>query len=363
MKYGRHQIDKAGDILISSKNTEEVSTAIEKINDWRTLHLPALDALQNTIISLLENEKIKIDFSSRRLKRLNSILYKLDLNPKMRLGGMQDIGGLRIVVPDIKTHNQALSVLRDTIPSGFELVKIMNYIETEEVATMRHSKETFIGPKPTSGYRSVHIIYKYVSNNKDTHGVKIELQLRTKLQHNWAMAVETAGLITKTALKSSQGADEWLDFFKVVSSLFAIKEKMPILSEHIDDGYGMKELMKLLYNLNKDYNLADTLKALDVSNIHARNENYKDGYYILNINFLQRIVNVEVYPKEKKDDATIKYAELEASAQDNVNAVVFVSVPKMRELQEAYPSYFLDTKQFLLVLDTMINNCKKQNWT
>ena len=37
MKYGRHQIDKAGDILISSKNTEEVSTAIEKINDWRTL--------------------------------------------------------------------------------------------------------------------------------------------------------------------------------------------------------------------------------------------------------------------------------------------------------------------------------------
>lgn len=26
MKYGRHQIDKAGDILISSKNTEEVST-------------------------------------------------------------------------------------------------------------------------------------------------------------------------------------------------------------------------------------------------------------------------------------------------------------------------------------------------
>ena len=26
MKYGSHQIDKAGDILISSKNTEEVST-------------------------------------------------------------------------------------------------------------------------------------------------------------------------------------------------------------------------------------------------------------------------------------------------------------------------------------------------
>lgn len=361
MKYGRHQIDKAGDILISSKNTEEVSTAIEKINDWRTLHLPALDALQNTVIPLLEKKGIKIVLQSRRLKRLTSIQYKLDLNPDMKLGGMQDIGGLRIVVPDVDNLLQALDVLRNTTLEGFELVKIMNYIEKKE---SQYPKiiEKFLGPKE-SGYRSIHIIYRFLSENKDTDGMKVELQLRTKLQHNWAMAVETAGLITKTPLKSSQGADEWLDFFKVVSSLFAIKEKMPILSEHIDNGYGMKELMKLLYNLNKDYNLADTLKALDVSNIHARNENYKDGYYILNINFLQRIVNVEVYPKEKKDDATIKYAELEAFAQDNVNAVVFVSVPKMRELQEAYPSYFLDTKQFLLVLDTMINNCKKRNWT
>lgn len=361
MKYGRHQIDKAGDILISSKNTEEVSTAIEKINDWRTLHLPALDALQNTVVPLLEKKGIKIVLQSRRLKRLTSIQYKLDLNPDMKLGGMQDIGGLRIVVPDVDNLLQALDVLRNTTLEGFELVKIMNYIEKKENHYPRII-EKFLGPKE-SGYRSIHIIYRFLSENKDTDGMKVELQLRTKLQHNWAMAVETAGLITKTPLKSSQGADEWLDFFKVVSSLFAIKEKMPILSEHIDDGYGMKELMKLFYNLNKDYNLADTLKALDISNIHARNENYKDGYYILNINFIQRIVNVEVYPKEKEDDATIRYAELEASAQDNVNAVVFVSVPKMRELQKAYPSYFLDTKQFLLVLDTMINNCKKRNWT
>lgn len=361
MKYGRHQIDKAGDILISSKNTEEVSTAIEKINDWRTLHLPALDALQNTVIPLLEKKGIKIVLQSRRLKRLTSIQYKLDLNPDMKLGGMQDIGGLRIVVPDVDNLLQALDVLRNTTLEGFELVKIMNYIEKKESQYPRII-EKFLGPKE-SGYRSIHIIYRFLSENKDTDGMKVELQLRTKLQHNWAMAVETAGLITKTPLKSSQGADEWLDFFKVVSSLFAIKEKMPILSEHIDDGYGMKELMKLFYNLNKDYNLADTLKALDISNIHARNENYKDGYYILNINFIQRIVNVEVYPKEKEDDATIRYAELEASAQDNVNAVVLVSVPKMKELQDAYPSYFLDTKNFLSVLDTMINNCKKMNWT
>ena len=325
MKYGRHQIDKAGEIIISSKNQNEVSNAIEIVNEWRTLHLPVLDALQNTITLLLEKDNIKIDFLSRRLKRLTSILYKLDLNPRMKLGGMQDIGGLRIVVSDVRTLTQTLTVLRNTIPPEFEIVKIMNYIETEESLLVRPTKEQFIGPK-VSGYRGVHIIYKYVSKDKDTHGMKVELQLRTKLQHNWAMAVETAGLITKTPLKSSQGADEWLEFFKVVSSLFAIKERLPILSEHSDNGYNMRELMKFFYKLNRDYNLTDTLKALEVSHIHAHKENYKNGYYILNINFAQRSVNVEVYPKEREDYATIRYAELETLAQDSVNAVVFFFV-------------------------------------
>ena len=208
MKYGRHQIDKAGETILSSKNQDEVSNAIEKVNDWRTLHLPALDALQNTLIPLLKKKKVSIDFTSRRLKRLTSILYKLDINPEMKLGGMQDIGGLRIVVPTVDALNRALDVLKENVPDGFELVKVMNYIEI---------------PK-TSGYRSIHFIYKFDSNNSDTNGMKVELQIRTKLQHSWAMAVETAGLITSTPLKSSQGSDEWLKFFKVVSSLFAIKE-------------------------------------------------------------------------------------------------------------------------------------------
>lgn len=168
MKYGRHQIDKAGEIILTSKNQDEVSNAIDKVNDWRTLHLPALDALQNTLIPLLKKKKVSIDFTSRRLKRLTSILYKLDINPEMKLGGMQDIGGLRIVVPTVDALNKALDVLKENVPDSFELVKVMNYIEI---------------PK-TSGYRSIHFIYKFDSNNSDTNGMKVELQIRTKLQHS-----------------------------------------------------------------------------------------------------------------------------------------------------------------------------------
>lgn len=346
MKYGRHQIDKAGETILSSKKQNEVLDAIEKVNDWRTSHLPVLDSLQNTLIPLLKKHKISIDFTSRRLKRLSSILYKLDINPDMRLGGMQDIGGMRVVVPTVDVLHKALDVLKVIVPEKFQLVKIMNYVDA---------------PK-TSGYRSIHFIYKHVSDNNDISGLKVELQIRTKLQHSWAMAVETAGLITRTPLKSSQGADEWLSFFKVVSSLFAIKERTPILTEHINNGYDMKGLMKILYNMNRAHNYGDTLKALRVSNIQAQKENYKNGYYVMNIYFKQQMVNVTSFPKENEEGATMLYSELEKQAKDNVNAVVLVSVPKMKELQEAYPSYFLNTTEFLIALDKMIDNCIKNHW-
>lgn len=101
MRYGRHQIDKAGETAISSTDEILVKDAIEKINDWRSLHLLVLDKLQIGINAILKTNLIKVAFTSRRLKRLTSVLYKLDLNPKMKLGGMQDIGGIRVVLPNI----------------------------------------------------------------------------------------------------------------------------------------------------------------------------------------------------------------------------------------------------------------------
>lgn len=43
MKYGRNQINKAGEIIMSAKDNDEYNKALEKINEWRTLHLIALD--------------------------------------------------------------------------------------------------------------------------------------------------------------------------------------------------------------------------------------------------------------------------------------------------------------------------------
>ncbi len=348
MKYGSKKISKAGNIALTSSDKNEVDYAISIIDDWRSLHLVVLNELQNFIVDLLIRHNIHGFSVSQRLKRLSSILNKLDRNPQSGLGTMQDIGGLRIVVPNMSSLNKALNFITKNIPDCFELTKApINYIEV---------------PKEVSGYRSIHFVYKYLSLNNDIDGMKIELQLRTKLQHSWAMAVETAELITGTALKSSQGDETWITFFKIVSSLFAIKERTPILKEHSEMQYKMKDLMIQLYSINIDHHFNDTLKALRATNTIAKKENYTDGYYILNIDFNNKRILIKAFPKENEQQASACYSQLEKEVEKNNNAVVLVSVPKMQELQEAYPSYFLDTSEFLTAIDTMMANCKTRGW-
>lgn len=348
MKYSVHSINKAGNIALTSSNKHEVDEAINTINNWRSLHLPALDELQSIIIPLLNDNKIKEYSVSRRLKRLPSIINKLDRNPQSRLGTMQDIGGLRIVVPSMSTLKKTYDTIINNIPDQFELTKSpIDYIEN---------------PKETSGYRSVHFVLKYHSENIELDGAKIELQLRTKLQHSWAMAVETAELITGTALKSSQGEEEWQNIFKIISSLFAIKELTPIMQEHKENGETMQSLMQQFYQKNKKLNFRDTLKALNITNSIAKRENYTDGYYILSINFVTKTLNIKSFSRNNEATATALYSRLEKRIEENKNAVVLVSVPKMQQLQEAYPSYFFDTDNFLLVIEKMINNCEHRGW-
>jgi len=63
-------------------------------------------------------------------------------------------------------------------------------------------------------------------------GLLLELQLRTRLQHTWATAVETMGTFRGEALKSRQGSKEWLEFFALISSAFAHVEKTPLLPQY-----------------------------------------------------------------------------------------------------------------------------------
>lgn len=292
---------------------------------------------------MLKEKSIRAVFSSQRLKRLTSIQYKLDLNPKMELGWMQDIGGLRFVFRDVTDLIKVFNIFSQTTFLHLTLDKIYNYVEE---------------PK-TSGYRSIHLVYIYHSDDVIYDGLKVELQIRTKLQHNWATAVETAGLYTKTSLKSSQGEAVWLSFFKIVSSLFAIKEKQSVVKEHRE--FTMEQLMVMCHNLNQRERFSDVLRALRVTVESIRKSFLNEEFYIIYIDFIEEKVNISAYKKNNELAASKHYSELEKTIEDGKNAVVFVLVSSIKDLQNAYPSYFLDTSEFLAALSTISKNCKLLN--
>lgn len=346
MKYSRKEIDKTGKLLLSSNSIESIG-AINKLNDWRGLHLIPLDILQQKIEEFLAYNKVHIFLISRRLKRLTSIQSKLELNLEMGLGGMQDIGGLRVVVDSVEELLRLQSLLRSIPIESFECRRMYDYVNE---------------PKK-SGYRSIHFAYIYHSSDHDYDGLRIELQIRTRLQHLWATAVETAGLYTKTSLKSSQGEKGWLDFFKIVSALFSWKEKLPVAREL--STLDMGDLMVKCYTMNKANQYSDILKALNVS-VHETETKEKEGfkdslYYLVYIDFEKKTVKVTSFSKEEEFVASKQYVQIEKSLEDGKNAAVLVSVNKVKELRDAYPSYFLDTNEFTANVDKICKNCESWN--
>lgn len=343
MYFSRKKISKAGETIMTSNSVEDVNEALKIINVWRYHHLHPLRIMKNRLSKLCEKNRLSPILLSQRLKRLTSIEYKLDLNEQMGLGGMQDIGGYRAVLKDTKDLEKLKRIILNS-KQRHKLEKVNDYIND---------------PKD-SGYRSIHFIYKYTSKSVLYNDLRLELQIRTKLQHNWATAVETAGIITKTSLKSSKGPDEWLDFFKIVSSLFAIKEELPVLEIHSDKT--MKELMIDCYKLCHELNVIDTLKALGDTTKHLENQNFPGDYYLINIDIENRRINIKVFEKRQLDIATNEYLKIEKTIVESKNAVVLVSANSMRLLKKAYPSYFLDTTEFIDALEKVNENCLKRGY-
>lgn len=261
----------------------------------------------------------------------------------MGLGGMQDIGGLRVVINTVEELLRLQALLRSLPIDDFECRRMYDYVNE---------------PKD-SGYRSIHFAYIYHCENKDYDGLRIELQIRTRLQHLWATAVETAGLYTNTSLKSSQGKNEWLDFFKVVSALFCYKEQLPVARNL--SKMTMKALMVECYARNKRYRYSDILKALNVSVHETEDKTQEYSYYLIVINFENSTVNVTSFKRNEEKLASEEYTDIESHLQDGKNAAVLVSVSKVDELRKAYPSYFLDTKEFTGNVDKICQNCLDWN--
>ena len=161
--------------MLSFKDNEEVERAVAIIDDWRQNHLPVLKLLEEALSRLFKENGVVYLFTSQRLKRMTSIQDKLDKKPDMNLGGLNDIGGLRYVFSDIDSVYKSIKIIFENKIVGFELLPKL---------VANPEQYDYIKRPADSGYRSVHLVFKCNSADERYEGLRVELQLRTKLQHN-----------------------------------------------------------------------------------------------------------------------------------------------------------------------------------
>ena len=332
--YSKKKIEKAGKILVNKDSSqEEINQALVILNNWRSSHAYPLKIITDKLIR--DNSHAIV---VQRLKRLDSIIGKVERFPQMSLYKMQDLGGCRVILNSIEQVYESVS----------------NYKSSHVLHVLKKENDYIQSPK-TSGYRSYHMVYQFKSKSNDTYNknMLIEIQFRTKLQHLWATALETMGIYTQTNLKSSIGDENVLRFFVLVSSLFALKEGTPVCPNTSDNS---DEIISELKDIDKKLNIISTLSAIAVATNHiSKIPKEKKGYHLLLLNFEEKEVKIASFPLKQIEAATNAYNKIEEENLPNVNAVL-VSASTFDNLKEAYPNYFADMKQFVNMMKKMLKD-------
>ncbi len=275
---------------------------------------------------------------AERLKRLDSILNKLNREPSMSLWTMQDLGGCRFIVSSVDD--------------------IYKYADQYEHSRKRHilkSEYDYVKNPKTSGYRSLHRVYEYHSDKKDTYNknMLIEIQYRTHLQHVWATAVETMGLFTNEAIKAGQGSRDVNRFFVLTSSLFAIREGQQIVPGTTPD---VDELVHEIESINARYNYLELLQGINIAvEAQKRNQFIRDAaYFILALDYDEHKLTVSPFRASDFEKANERYNSIEATRTDKKIDAVLVRVSSFDVLKKAYPNYFSDIKEFVHIVESYL---------
>lgn len=358
-QFSRRRVDTAGKSLITllprvvSRDysvLDEFRQAREVVDNWRSSHSYPLQAVCMTLRNRARSVE-KGSIVAQRLKRWTSIHDKLANEPNMKLSQMQDIGGCRAILSSVSI----LRKLTEKYDSDYT-----HYSREKEKRTIHPDKPLIIEKydyivKPKiDGYRSVHFVCKYQTGNREHNvhnGLRIEIQVRTKLQHMWATAVEVAQTFTSKALRSSSGDKEWRRFFALVGSAFAAREKQQRVPDTPNND---SELIAELKDLSEKLEVISKLGAYRAAAETVTRSAVQATSFLLELDTNKQELRVSPFLKQELSEATSTLFESERD-EDNKILRVLVSVDSIAALRRAYPNYYLDTTQFLREVKDVIS--------
>lgn len=331
-EHSRKEIDRAGKAFVDPTTPlAEKVAARAVINNWRSSHAFPLNTLRMSLRRKV-NQVNPNALVAQRSKRIQSIRMKLERFPNMKLSQMHDLGGARAVLASVEEVR--------TVERSF-----LNGQHKHVLA--RH--DDYIAAPQATGYRGVHLVYKYKSDKSSTYNdLRIEIQLRSQLMHAWATAVETIGTFTKQSLKSNRGSDDFLRFFALMSAAFAHDEGE---SGPPEVPSSIEEINSEIRALASQLRVVERMEAYRVGLRETERPDVGGAYTLLQLDIENSLLTINGYDSLPEATAAFDAVESLSSSSAVEDELMFdavlVSVGSINSLRAAYPNYFLDTTLFL----------------
>ena len=182
-------------------NSDIAAGDYQMLQDLRMTYREPLSVM----FPVINNLAHKVDRDSvctYRIKRIESIISKLEREPDMQVHRMADIAGCRCIMKTLKDANALFERMKKYAEKpnhAFEIVQVKNYIEKPQA----------------TGYKSIHVHIALKALKQKV----IEVQIRTLEQHNWATLVEISDLVYTSQLKElrEKGDPDLFEFHKLLS--------------------------------------------------------------------------------------------------------------------------------------------------
>ncbi|MDE0590445.1 hypothetical protein OU789_10950 [Halocynthiibacter sp. C4] len=320
-EYSNRQIAEAGKMLREPlPYTEEAVEVFRVAHNWRNSHAYPM-YIEKARLTRLSNGAL----TAGRIKRMASIRKKL-ARTSISLKQIQDLAGIRAIVDDI----DAVRAIE------------ARYTEGNRRDTIKKINDYIASPK-RGGYRCLHMVCAFEGGGRGEkyHGQKIEIQVRTSLQHVWATAVEAIGSMRGEDLKAGEGSKDWLRLLELMSAQFSEVEGEPV-SEFVPQSSSERteELKALSVKLDAINHLETYRKIVNISEGRKTNSS---SYFLVHMNAETGDISVKPQVSFMRGvEGYQRYIDTTESKQS-----ILVSVDSVDALRAAYPNYFLDVARFL----------------
>lgn len=352
--YKRARVDAAGEALtqgpvLGARGAQSFDEVLAIVNNWRSSHRYPLNAMQVTI----RGRATKVDPQAivpQRLKRMPAIEAKLRLHEGMKLSRMHDIGGCRAILDSVEAVRRVADKCRvgaAKSPSrGVRLVREYNYLDGDSP-----------GPK-LDGYRGIHMVYQYRSKSKlgtAFNGLRIEVQLRTRLQHAFATAVETASIFTDQPIKSIKANlndARWRQFFALMGNALAIREKTTLIRGLESDPVKLAgEIRELANDLSVERVLAGWGRTVERLSGHPTGAKT----FLILLDTDAKTTEVIAFSEKEIPKTDEQYLSIEKQFKGKPSQqVVLVDAESIDSLRIGYPNFYLDTSVFIEAMKAVI---------